>query len=239
MGLKNFIANIGKANAEINSGNEAADTALIAAKITTLKVEGKDVPSAEAPLAVKIAAISALVSSGDKSQDVSELIASNGQIAAQIEDLQAKLSVANATIAASTQKISTLESELATNKASVQTLTSDLTTHKNLLSASNTEAARLSGQLNAQKSALAARCIAAGCIDFAKDATESDKVAAAEKLSFDDLFKSYNGAVNAAIKKTGVSFADVPAAPPVNSEKKELTGRARFNASIAKDFGKK
>jgi len=243
MGLKNFIANIGKANAEINSGHEAADAALIAAKITTLKVDGKDIPAAEAPLAVKIAAVSALISSGDKSQDVSELIASNGQIAAQVEELQGKLTVANATISASTQKISVLESELATNKASVQTLTADLTTHKNLLKASNDEASRVTGIANSQKLTLAKRCIAAGCIDFAKDATEADKVAAAEKMSYDDLDKAYAGAVNAAVAKTGVSFATIPSAPATGTttgnQPKELTGRARFNASIAKDFGKK
>src|SRR5690348_14565569 len=104
-----FLPNITKANAQIQAASEVIDPALAAAKISTLKVDGKDVAASEAPLSVKVAAIAALVGAGEKSQDVSELIATNGQIAARVEALEGELATANATVAAQTQKISGLE----------------------------------------------------------------------------------------------------------------------------------
>ena len=226
-------------NRELSAADEAIAPFLEAKGITTAVVDNKEVPVADAPLPARITALGNLVVSGGTSVPDAQLIKANSDQAAQIIELEGKLTVANSTVAGQVQKINELSTSLVGAQSSVTKLTGDYTAQGLLLEASNKEAARQTGIANAQKSALAARCIAAGCIDFAKDATESDKVAAAEKLSFDDLFKSYNGAVNAAIKKTGVSFADVPAAPPVNSEKKELTGRARFTASVAKDFAPK
>jgi|ERR1035437_933260 hypothetical protein len=226
-------------NRELSASDEAIAPLLEAAKISTVAVDGKDVPAADAPLPARISALGALLASGDKTVPDSQLVKANGDLAAQVSTLEGKLTVSESTASAQVQKLNELTGSLATAQNAVTKLTADYTAQDLLLKASVAENTRVTGVLNTQKSALAARCIAAGCIDFAKDATEADKVAAAEKLSFDDLFKSYNGAVNAAIKKTGVSFADVPAAPPANADKKELTGRARFNASVAKDFGKK
>lgn len=214
--------NIGKANAEIDSAHAAADAALTAAKISTLKVDGKDVSAVDAPLAVKIAAVAALASSGEKTQDVSELIASNGQIAAQVEELTGKLTVATATIASQTQKISSLESELATSKSSVTTLTAENAGNKNLLSAANAENVRVTGLLNASSLTISQFCLKADCLSLtdgdgkplAKDATEEQKLSAADKIPVTERLTALFGAVNAAVAKTGVSFAAIPAAVP-------------------------
>lgn len=233
------IFNIGKANAEINAGHEAADKALTAAKITSIAVDGKDVPASDAPLAAKISAVASLVSAGDKTQDISELIASNGQVAAQVEDLTAKLTTANATTSAQAQKINTISAELVTSQASVATLTAKNTELSNLLDASSKEAARVTGIANAQKTALAQDCIECGCLalvgedgkPLAADASADVKLAAALKLSSDDLRKSFKGAVNTAMSKTGVSLFAIPTAPVGEAKKTELKGRARFVAA--------
>ena len=69
--------------------------------------------------------------------------------------------------------------------------------------------------------------VLAQCIDDLAD--QATKMAAAMKLSHDDLFKAYNGAVNSAVAKTGVSFADIPSGKPAGvNEAKEVKGRARF-----------
>jgi hypothetical protein len=232
--------NIVKANAEIDSAHTEANKSLATAKISTLKVDGKDVAAADAPLAVKIAAIASVSASGEKTQDVSELIASNGQIAAQVEDLNGKLTVANATVSAQSQKIVALESEVATQAASVQTLTAEATTTRNLLEASNKEAARATAQFNAVNAEISGYALKANCLElvgadgkaFAADASEAAKVEAANKISVGDKMKAIFGAVNAAVQKTGVSFAATPAPAPAVAQKEEAKGRARFSASV-------
>jgi len=236
------IWNLVKANAALESANEAADKVLVQAKISTLKVDGKDVALADAPIAAKIAAVGALVASGEKSQDVSELIASNGQIAAQVEELTGKLTVANATVASQSQKLTALEGELATEKASVATLTGKVTETANLLKASNDEAARVTKELNAQNDELSALCVTAGCLELkgadgkllAKDASETDKLAAAKSVSYGDKLKAYRGAVNAAIAKTGATPLEFPTTPPGQAveKKPELKGADRMKAAI-------
>jgi chromosome segregation ATPase len=219
MGLKNFIANIGKANAEINSGNEAADAALTAAKITTLKVDGKDVPSAEAPLSVKISAIAALVASGDKTQDISELIASNGQIAAQVEDLTGRNATLTATVSGQAQKISSLETELATSKTSVATLTAEVAGHKNLLEAAGNENVRVTGLLNSANAEISKQCIAVNCLTLtdgegkplAKTATDSQKLESANKIPVAEKITALMGAIHSSAANIGLDLKQVPA----------------------------
>lgn len=237
---KHQFWNIGKANAEITSGHETLDAALSAAKISTLKVDGKDVPAGDAPLAVKAAAIAGLVSSGEKSQDVSELIASNGIVAAQVEELTNKLTVANATTAAQAQQIADLQSKLATANASVEKLTAAGNTTQNLLEASNKQVISATNESNALKRTLAQHCLDVNCLSLtdekgqplAADAAADVKLNAALRISADDMFKSFKGAVNSAMAKTGVSLFALPLAPATSAEpKKELTGRARFVAA--------
>jgi hypothetical protein len=88
--------------------------------------------------------------------------------------------------------------------------------------------------LTAQKMELAQRCLAANCIEVPKDATDEAKMEAAMKLSHQDLFKAYNGAVNAAVARTGVTFAEIPSALPSTpaQKKEEPKGRAGFIKSL-------
>ena len=226
--------NFPKIKSEYFAAEAAIDPILVSAKITSLKFDGKDVPAAEAALSVKIGAIGALLATGDKTQDTSELIAANGQLAAQVDTLEAGHVNDTATISAQVQKITGLEGQLSTANASTQKLTADLGTANNLLTASNAEVSRLTGAMASQKKTLAERCVAANCLDFPKDATAEHKLAFAMNLSHEDLFKAYNGAVNLAISKTGVSFDAIPAQQPsgAGTEKPVLKGRERFKAGL-------
>jgi hypothetical protein len=222
---KHTFWNIGKANSEISTGHEEADKILTAAKISTLNVDGKDVPATDAPLAVKISAVSALLNSGDKTQDVSELIASNGVIAAQVEELTGKLTVANASVQSLSREKTDLEGRLSTATASVDRLTTEAGTNKNLLESSNKEVSRVSKEVTSQKTALARLCIRTGCLDlkaddgaaFPADASEDVKVAAVMKITdgrevftFENLVTAYSGALNAAAARVGVKLETVP-----------------------------
>ena len=234
--------NITKAQAVIDSASEAADKILAQAKISTIKIAGEDVVLEKAPLAAKVAAVGSLVASGEKSQDVSELIASNGQIAAQVEELSGKLTVANATVASQSQTITAIQGDLATEKASVVTLTAKVTDTANLLRASNDEAARVTALANAQDSEISALCVTAGCLELkgadgkplAKDASEADKLSAAKAFTYGDKLKAYRGAVNAAIAKTGATPLEFPTTPPGQAveKKPELKGTDRMKAAI-------
>jgi hypothetical protein len=232
-----FSMNVARLNSEASASAAAIDPILTAAKITSLKVDGKDVTAADAPLSAKITAIGALLATGDKTQDTSELIAANGQLADQFEASEARLVTANATISAQTQQISSLQTNLTTANATVDRLTADAGTNKNLLEASNKEVSRLLAIVSAQTSTIAQSCVAANCLDFSslgKDASVEAKTAFASKMGFDDLMKSFKGAVNAAIAKTGVTFADIPSGKPagVTEKKDEPKGRARFSAAV-------
>ena len=236
------IFNIGKANEALDSAHAAANKGLVAAKINTLVVDGKEVPAADAPLNVKIDAVSALVNSGEKTQDVSELIASNGQIAAQVEDLSGKLSVANATAAAHAQKISSLEGELVTSKSSVQSLTAQLATSDTNLVASNDLNTKLTAKANAVNAEISKHCIAINCLTLvdaagkplAKDATEDQKLASALNVPISEKVTALKGAVTSAIANVGITAA-VPAAaqPAAKAPGDGLTGIAKVEAQIA------
>lgn len=229
----NFKANLN----ELVAADSAITPLLVAAKISTVTVNGKEVAVAEAPLSAKIEALGKLTASGDKTEDSAELIRANGELAAQNEKAAADLLNANATIAASTQKINELSGKLTTAEAAVNKLTSDLSAKDLLLEAATNENKRVTGMVNAQKTALAQRCLAANCLDIsalAKDATAAQKLEAAEKLSFDDLFKAYNGAVNAAMAKTGLSFEAVPAAGVTGQQaEKPLSYTEQAKAAVA------
>jgi len=230
--------NIGKANAEIEGATAAIDNALSTAKISTINVDGKVLTLAEAPLAAKIAAFAALAKTGDTTQDVSDLIVSNGQIAAQVEDLTGKLATASALNQALSREKTELIGKLETATASVQTLTAKQTELTQLLDASNKEASRVTSEKLAQDAELSQVCVATGCLiltdaagkELAKDAPPEQKLAAAKVVPFADKMKAYRGAVNAAIAKTGSTPLEMPSAPPQGEKAKapEPTGFDRM-----------
>lgn len=238
-----FLADITKANSQIKTGHEVIDPALATAKISTLKVDGKDVPASEAPLPVKIAALAALVGSGEKSQEVSELIATNGQIAARVESLEGELATATGTVSAQTQKITALESELFTANANVERLTASGAQDGGLLKASNGEVHRITKELAMVNTELSKQCLEYGCLDLttedgkllAKDASEADRLAAANRIPIADKLKASKGAVNVAMHKLGLSVGDLPAPGMPGksaSDKKEVKGRDRMKAAM-------
>ena len=239
------IFNVGKANAIIDAANAAADAGLVSAKISTLKVDGKDVSAVEAPLDAKIAAVSALVTSGDKTQDVSELIASNGQIAAQVEDLTAKNATLSAMVSSQTQKISALESELATNKTSVATLTAEVAGQKNLLAAAGNENVRVTGLLNAANTEISKQCLAVNCLTLtdsegkplAKDAKDEAKLEAANKIPVAEKITALMGAIHSSAAGIGVDLKKVPSTTgggaPADTGKK-LSADEQIRRALAK-----
>ncbi len=241
MDLSN-IFNSGKLKAIIGPADAAANNGLIAAKITTLRVDGKDISALDAPLADKINALNSLIAAGAQTAPTADLIAENGAVAAKAEELAGKLAASEATARAQAQEISKLKSELAVSQASVQALTASGATNAHLLKSSNDEVARLSAAANVHKTALASRCLAAGCLELTdadghllkKEATAAERQEAAMRLSHEDLFKAYTGAVNAAMAKTGVSFAELPAAKPQAGNEKKLTWTERCVAGARK-----
>lgn len=237
-----FLANISKANAQLQAGHEAIDPALASAKISTLKVDGKDVPASEAPLSVKIAALANLTAAGEKSQDVSELIATNGHIAAKVETLEGDLATAQGLVASQTQKISALEGQLATASATVDRQTASGAQDGMLLKASNGEVSRLTKEIAAVNTDLSKLCLEYGCLDLttvdgkllAKDAAEDVKLEAANRVPIADKLKASKGAVNAAMRNLGLNTNQLPAGGSATNapEKKEVKGRDRMKAAI-------
>lgn len=235
--------NLKKLNAEIAAADAVLDPLLESAKITVIKVEGKDVPASDAPVAAKIQALSALANSSGKTQEMSDLVVANDELTRQIESVSAENTRLHATNAAQTQDIARLTAELATAKASVATLTASTgelsVRHEAALRQVNAETAR-NNEVNTEISRL---CIAANVIDLttedgkplAKDATETDRLAAANRIPVADKLKAYKGAVNAAIAKTGVDTTKLPAGGlqgKDTSGKPELKGRERMKAAM-------
>lgn len=229
---KHQFWNIGKANAEISSAHEAADATLESAKITSLKVDGKDMPASDAPLAVKIVACRALIASGEKTQDVSELVATNGQIAAQAEELSGKLALAQATIASQNQKISEQGAQLSSANASVSELTAKTAQLQTSLDASNKEAARLAGHVNGVNEDISRMCLDFGCLDLGlkADATEAQKIEAANKLKESDKLNTARGAVASAVSRIGLA---APAAPSTLGSASSPTQAVAHSAILA------
>lgn len=209
--------NFKKNHAELTAAESAIAPILTAANIKTVSVKGVDVSVSEAPLADKIVALGKLTASGDKTEDSAALVSANGQLAEQVEAVEGKLLAEKSISASQSQKIIDLTGQLTVKTDALTSETAGHLATKDLLNTTTEAATRLTGELAAQKTALAQRCIAANCLDLSalgKDATDAQRLEAAEKLSFDALFAAYNGAVNSAIAKTGVSFAALPSAVP-------------------------
>ena len=233
-------------NAELFAADAAADPILASAKIVTIKFDGKDVAASDAPLPARITAIGALLASGDRSHDEAELIAGNGVLAAQVEDLEGKLTVATATAGAQVQKISKLETDLATARASVDSLTSSSAATANLLEASNKEVTRLMTQLNSQQKAVATECVALSCLTLvgddgrpiAKDSTQAQKVDSAMKQQFTALLSSLVGSLNSAAARIGIVLKEIPSGGAANAapaKPKSIDEEVRQRKALAKN----
>lgn len=226
--------NPAKLTAELNAADEAIAPILAATKITSITVGGESKPASEAPLPDRIKAVGSLISTGDKTIDNAELIASNGALAAQVEELEGKNTVVNATSAAQAQKIVELDGKLTVATGSVTTLTAKNTELTGLLDASNKEAGRVTGLVNSQKLSLARKCQSVNAVDFkgadgktlAADCSDADLATASKEVTFDSMLASYNGAFNANfLKLTGTDLSKVPAAgaQPAAGKKQNAT----------------
>lgn len=235
------IFNIGKANAEIDAACAALAPALAKAGISTIAVDGKTVPAADAPLSAQISALLAAQPVVADSQNAAEALASNELISSELTKTKTDLALKITAVESLTRDKTDLTEKLSTANATVQ----DLTTKNNVLTterdACSSQFGQASKDLTAQKTELASLAIAAGCLDlkdgagkpFAADgAGAALKLSAAMKLSHGDLLKAYRGAVNAAIAQTGGNPIEAISAPPAgHAAKPELKGRARFIAA--------
>lgn len=234
------IWNIGKANAELNAAQDSLAPALAKAGISTIAFEGKTVPAGDAPLSAQISALLAAQPVVADSQNAAEALVSNELISKELESTKTELALKTTAVEGLTRDKAALQTKLTAAEATVQDLTVKNTTLTQERDACSSQFSAANKQVTAMKTALAQDCIDCQCLDLkgddgkplAADASNDVKLAAALKLSSDDLRKSFKGAVNAALAKTNVSLFAIPAGKPAGAaEKTELKGRARFIAA--------
>lgn len=213
MPRQNLSLNFKALNAELHASDKAADPLLVAAKITSIKVDGKDVPAAEAPLDAKIAALGSLLNAGNKTEDSANLIAANGQLAAQVEDLNGKLTVSQAALAENTAKLTAATNDLTVAQASIDKLTADKAQLNSQLEAVNKEAGRLTSELQALNTEISKQALAYGVLKVeGKD--EAERLVAAQALPAKDKLTAIDGAVTHALARVGAGNGSVPNVAP-------------------------
>jgi len=207
---KKSFWNIGKANAEITAADSAIDPALANAKITTLKVDGRDVPASEAPLASKISALLSVASPQAAAQDISELVVTNDQLSKQIEKVSDENTRVASGNAALTQENVQVKSDLDTAKASIASLTASNSELNVRHEAALRQVADSSAKFNALNTKISKACLTANCLELPKDAdTDEKKLEAANAIKPEDKLIAYEGAVTAAMANVGIT-AKVP-----------------------------
>lgn len=208
---KKSFWNIGKANAEITAADSAIDPALANAKITTLKVDGRDVPAHEAPLASKISALLSVAAPGVAAQDISELVVTNDQLSKQIEKVSDENTQLAAGNAALTQENVQTKADLVTAKASIESLTASQSELSVRHEAALNQVSASTTKFNALNTKISQACITAGCLELPKDAdTDEKKLEAANAIKPEDKLTAYEGAVNAAVARIGDGNGKVP-----------------------------
>lgn len=211
--------NIRHAQAAITAADEAIEPALSKANITTIKVEGRDVPASEAPLADRIRAVLAVSSPQTSSQDMSELVATNDTLARRIEVLETENAQLKAGNAALTTENVQLKGELATALTSVESLTAsnaELNVRHEAALRQVADGVSAANQVNTRVSEM---CVAACCIELPvpATATREQKIAAAKDVPVLDKLKAYEGAVNSAVARIGANAPAVPNGAPTGA----------------------
>src|ERR1017187_2354603 len=235
------IWSIGKANAEITSAEDILAPALTKAGISSVTVDGKVIPVADASLSAKLMALLAVTPPGTGSQQLSDVLVSNDLIAKELEKTKTDLAIAQTSVATLTREKADLEGRLATASKSVETLTAERADLGNRKTAAENQFTANGNELKAMNEELSVLCLAANVLDLknetgvelAATATREQKLEAANRVPWKDKLKAYRGAVNAAIAKTGASPLEIPATPPGGkAEKQELKGRERMKSAI-------
>lgn len=215
------IWNFGKLCDEVDSAHAAIDPLLTKANISTITVDGKPVAAAEVPLKLKIDALAAVMPTTAGNQAENELMVTNATLAAQIEKVSGELATANATGGKLTLEARDLTTRATNAEASVQTLTAEKGQLDVQLKASNSEFSRVNTSLSAISSKLSKACIGVGCLQLLGEnggplpanATEAQKITAADKIPIAEKLEAYQGALNTAISNVGLSVASIPGAP--------------------------
>jgi chromosome segregation ATPase len=235
--------NPGKLNAELSASDEAINPLLASANIASIKVNGADVPASEAPLQDRIKALGDVTKAGAKSADAVELATLNGQITAQLEKAESELAVAKSSVATLTQEKSTLSAELSTATASVSKLTADNAELGNRNTTLAKELETSAGKINSTNAEISKQCIAVNCLTLtdgegkplAKDATEAQKIEAANKVPVAEKITALMGAIHSSAASIGVDLKKVPAvagvAAPDNGKK--LSADAQIAKALA------
>ncbi len=146
------------------------------------------------------------------------------------------------TVSALSKEKLSLESRVTVLESTQQTLTASNAELTELRKASNSEAGRVTGQLNALNSELSRRCLAVGCLMDLRDdkgqllvstASAEERQAAAERIPAAEKLSALCGAVNLAIRKTGIEV-DLPQRPPNGAAEKpkEVKGFARMRQTM-------
>ena len=242
---------ISEADAEIKSADAAINPLLTAAKISTIEVNGKPVAatSDEVPLALKITNLAATFKEGAGDKEISEMTRNNTILADQAKAAEARAVTAETNAATVTRENVSLKSDLQTQKDAVARLTAENAEVTTLRKAANAEAGRVTAEMNAVNAEISKQALSFNCLAdlrgadgklLPSTASADERQAAAERIPIADKIKAIGGAVNAAVARTGVSIAALPATgtTAINGQpaKEELKGRARFNQAVKQDF---
>jgi hypothetical protein len=224
-------------HSELSAADSAINPLLEASKITTLKVDGKDVPASDAPLADRITALNAVNGTTPGNLDMSELIAANDALSKAKEKADSDLAIANSSVAKLQGDNAKLSTDLATSQASVSTLTASNAELQNRHDAAIRQVGDLTKNSNAINRAVSEMCVSRDVLDLklSKSATEAEKLVAADAIPVADKLNSLGGAVNAAFNKLGLPIGALPAGNVQGGKsdvKPELKGKARMAAAI-------
>lgn len=236
MALFKFTS-ISKADSEIKAADSVIDAALTEAKINTLTVAGQSVAASKAPLADKISAVLALTKPGAATLEVSEVVASNDALSAQIDTVTAERDRLNAGNQSLTAENAKLQTDLAAQRASVANLTAANTELTVRHEAALRQVTDTAGKLTALNRMISEQCVAANCLDLADDkgfalkadAMQEQKLEVADKIPAADKLKAYSGAVTAAISRTGVNITMIPNGGPQTASTAPKLSRAEFD----------
>jgi len=236
---KNFkFYNIGLANDEINAADAALAVALTSAKITTVKVGGKDVPASEAPLADRINALLSVNPIGAESQSVDELLKSNNILSARAQKADEDLKLANDSVSQLTREKIELDNKLAIANDAVSSLTAKNLELGTSLEASQTAAKAAIKAGNDTNRLVSKMAIAFACVELkgedgkalSPNASADLKEAAADKIPVAEKLTAISGALNAAAARVGIDFATVPNGGPAAGAKNPVGVLEQYNA---------
>lgn len=236
-----FFGNVTKLEAAIEAADSAINPALATAKILTLKVDGKDVPASEAPLANRISALLAVSAPGVSEQSVANLTTTNAELAARNESISTELATATSVLGGVRTELAELTTKAANLEASVSTLTAEKAQLEIHRKAAQSEYERVAKEQSTFNTEFSKACLAIGCLQLADangtplspSAPEEQKLEAANKIAPAEKLKAYQGGLNLAISQMGVNTNKLPG-NPLRFVKSNSEIIARYNAEKAR-----